>query len=968
MKKSISSITQAGGPNHEADYLVIRHMRVILTFLRARIRSGRLLLARGQLGSKHRYDLARVLYHRAPLPNRIKRLLRSIYKSAHPERPASDYDSWISQYDTLHTADRVAIKKHIASFDKLPTFSVVMPTYNTPKKFLRETIESVRNQLYPYWELCVADDASTLTHVRKILERYSRLDSRIKIVFREHNGHISAASNSALELATGDYVALLDHDDVLSEHALYMVAECINRYNGQVDVIYTDEDKLDRDGRRYDPYFKACWNRYFIHSQNYVAHLGVYRKTAVDKVGGFRVGYEGSQDYDLLLRIIENTSDDKIKHVPFVLYHWRNFSGNVTFSSTQHHISDRSACKALTEHFGRLGEKIVFSESRTVKGCWDQDFILETEPSVSIIIPTKDNVDILNDCIESIISGTDYSGILEVIIVDNNSKRPETFNYLQELVRKSLPFSTKVIYDKGEFNYSRLNNLAVKEAGGEVIVFLNNDVKAIDRLWLKRMVAIAVREDVGVVGAKLLYGNNTVQHAGVVLGIYGIASHPFRGIPADKNVYFGYPNLLREVSAVTAACMVIRKSIFFEAGGFDESLFPISFNDVDLSLKIQSLGYKNIYTPMARLYHFESKSRGADDTVDKLMKHRRASRNMILKYSASLTKDRFYSPNLSLGNENYELSDPPRIGKPWRNWVEFVVPFHRGDVLLAVQVAENARMDGVRVRLHVASELKSMVTNFNPSFEVESLSINLPTAAQTPAYYEIAKKLVTSRSDFSGKLASIHGAIDFRTNGLDIVEKMLHELEMPIDRLLDNKKPTTTSRKYPAINKRTILLHPFGGWELKSMPSHFIVKLVNLANKAGYQVVQIGGQNDAVCPVCDGAILKNHTMHDWALIFQSAAAAFCVDSWVSHFSAIMDVNHIVFYGSTRSIYTNSRRHFAQKESAFLIVDSLVKCSPCDNFVCKEYQKTYCHSFDMINLDKISAFLRDLRDKQAGVHG
>lgn len=875
----------------------------------------------------------------------------------------NDYKNWVKYYDTIKDVDRVEMLAHISTFNVHPFISVIMPTYNTPEKFLRKAIESIRYQIYPYWELCIADDASTAQHVRCVLEEYAQKDSRIKVFFRKQNGNISAASNSALELATGEYIALVDHDDEISEHALYMVAECINKYGNDVDIIYSDEDKINQDGERYDPYFKTKWNRYFIYSQNFVAHLGVYRKSIVKDIGGFRVGYEGSQDYDLLLRVLEKTSEDRIKHIPFVLYHWRNFPKNITFSSTQHHISDQSAYHALNEFFSRANERVLLTESNSVKGCWNQLFELYLQPSVTIIIPTKDNLEILRTCIDSLIFNTDYQGELEVIIVDNFSKKIETFEYYKAIKNLNAPFRLVVMYDKGEFNYSRLNNMAVSQASGDIIVFLNNDVKTINKNWLKRMVSIATREDVGVVGAKLLYDNNTVQHVGVTLGIYGIASHPFRGIPSDQNIYFGFPNLLREVSSVTAACMGVKKSLFLKVGGFDETLFPISYNDVDLSLKLLALGYKNIFDPMIRLYHFESRSRGADDSLAKIMQHRRASKNMILKYGSLLKNDYYYSPNLSLENENFEISFPPRIAKPWRNWIEFLVPFHRGDVLLAAQVAEYAHNIGIPLRLHVSSELKNIVTDLNPSYKVETVACGLPNAENTSAYYEVAKKLVQSRLDFSGKFACVHGDVDFKTNGLNIVEKMLHELELPIDSLLNNIRPYPSKKQSLSVNRKTLLLHPVGGWDLKSMPEQFVDKLVNYFNLNGYDVVQIGGEKDKIFASCNANILKNYSLTDWVPLFESAAAVLCVDSWISHFAAIMDVNHVVFYGSTNSFYTNSRRHFVEKNSIFKIVETLVDCSPCDNLECKLFPKNYCHSFDLIELESLDEFLLKIETKQ-----
>lgn len=568
------------------------------------------------------------------------------------------YRKWVEQFDTLSAQDRKDIASHIERLPNNLLISVVMPVYETPENVLRAALDSLLKQIYPHWELCVADDASKAPHVREILEAYSEKDSRIKCVYRETNGHISAASNSALALATGDYVALLDHDDVLAEHALYMVAAAIVQHP-TADVFYSDEDKLDASGKRCDPHFKPDWSPSLFYGQNYLNHLTTYKRSAITKVGGFRIGFEGSQDYDLALRIIAETVGPVV-HIPYVLYHWRIFDGAGTMSSDNLHKATAAARRALTEYFSGRGssvtvEPVLGSFNRIVRPA------PITWPRVSVIIPTRDYLDVLKVAIDGLENQTDYPD-LEIIIADNESSQPETLNYFSQLKERDI----KVIACDGAFNYSDINNRAVATSTGEYVLLLNNDVSMIDAGWLKEMLQYFADPEVGIVGAKLLYPDGTLQHAGVVLGIGGIAGHRYVRYPGNEPGTFGRLALAQDIGAVTGACLLIRRTIFDNVGGLDAANLAVAFNDIDLCMRVRAAGHRVVWTPFAVLTHHESKSRGSDLTGAKAERFRLETRFMRAKWGSQLLSDPFFNPNLALDTVRPALASPPRLQKPWK--------------------------------------------------------------------------------------------------------------------------------------------------------------------------------------------------------------------------------------------------------------------------------------------------------------
>ncbi|TPJ68445.1 glycosyltransferase family 2 protein [Mesorhizobium sp. B2-7-1] len=560
------------------------------------------------------------------------------------------YDGWIALHDTQTEHDIADLRRQLTQSENKPLISVLMPVYNTPEKLLREAIESVVAQIYENWELCIADDCSTKPHVRRVLNEYAKRDPRIKIVMRDENGHISRASNSALELVTGEWVALLDHDDVLRPHALAEVALEIDRHP-DAGLIYSDEDKIDSEGRRYDPCFKPDFSRELFRSQNYLNHLTIHRAENIRAVGGWRPGFEGSQDYDLNLRIFERIGSEKIRHIPKVLYHWRAVEGSTALDGSQKNYAYTAGLRALEEHVERMNVPAAAEEAPGAPCYRLRFFVPEPQPLVSLIIPTRDKVELLRGCVGSILEKTSY-GNYEILIVDNGSVEEETLAYFSELEKAK---NVRVLrYDK-PFNYSAINNFAVGEAKGSIIGLVNNDIEVISPDWLTEMVSWAIQPDVGCVGAKLYYANDTIQHGGVIVGLGGVACHSHKDFPRDHPGYFFRLKVLQNLSAVTAACLLIRKSVFEEVDGLNEIDLTVAFNDVDLCLKVREAGYSNVWTPYAELYHLESVSRGVEDAPEKIARFNSEIAYMQKRWKKVIERDPFYSPNLTKGREDFSL-------------------------------------------------------------------------------------------------------------------------------------------------------------------------------------------------------------------------------------------------------------------------------------------------------------------------
>ena len=573
---------------------------------------------------------------------------------------AGDYARWIRCYDQLQRDDLKCAREQIAQFDYSPLISVLLPVYNSNLKWLRRAILSVQKQLYPCWELCIVDDASTDRKIWPFLQRCARRDRRIKLMRRTENGHISAASNDALRLAIGDFVALLDHDDELAPTALYFVALALNK-NRDLQLLYSDEDKLDARDRRTEPYFKSDWNPELFLAQNFVSHLSVYRTDLVRRLGGFRIGFEGSQDYDLALRCIEQIRPEEIEHLPWVLYHWRAGDQSTASNPTAKPYAQEAARRAVQEHLKRTGVIGTVVPSHDVY--LQTKYALPNErPMVSIIIPTRDQASPLKKCVYSIFEKTDYPAY-ELIVLDNESQDSEALEFLADLEKRD---DVRVERIDDAFNYSRLNNRGVELSRGSFVALLNNDVEVLHADWLTEMVSRAMQPKVAMVGARLWYPNGTIQHGGVILGAGGIAGHAHIGLRRGEPGYFARAHLAQDISAVTTACALVKREVYLQVGGFDENL-AVTFNDVDFCLRLREAGYRILWTPYAELIHHESASRGFDDSAPKQVRFLAEVDYMKSKWGDILQRDPFYNPNLSLDENLFTLAFPPRTTKPWQS-------------------------------------------------------------------------------------------------------------------------------------------------------------------------------------------------------------------------------------------------------------------------------------------------------------
>lgn len=541
---------------------------------------------------------------------------------------------------------------------RLPLISVVMPVHNTQPAWLDRAIESVATQVYEHWELCIADDASTDPQTIDILRRWMRRDQRVKVEFRTENGGISRATNAAAARAAGEFIAFLDHDDELAPDALAEVAlRCVDR--DDVDLLYSDDDKIDGEGRRFDPQFKPDWSPILLLSYMYMSHLLVVRRELFDTLGGVRVGFEGSQDHDFALRAAERVR--RVEHIPKVLYHWRAVAGSIALSSAAKPTSIDAGRRAVAEAFHRGGAEAAVAQPQWATVAGMSVFaprFAHSGPGVAIIIPTRNSLDLLRPCLDSL-ARTQYSNF-EVIIVDNESDEPETLRYLASSRYRVLRIGHP---PSGKFNFAHLNNQAVRQLSDDVeyVLFLNNDTIARNTEWLSQMMGYARLPGVGAVGARLLFPDETIQHAGIVQGYYGgLAGPAFRNAPARARGYLAYLKVAREYSAVSAACLLTPRSLFLDLGGFDAERFAVAYNDVDYCHRLVDRGFRCVYCPSAELTHFEGKTRGHVDDPQELARFRQ-------RYGRR--GDRWYNPNLSLADEHFRIVPyhaPLRIRRPVR--------------------------------------------------------------------------------------------------------------------------------------------------------------------------------------------------------------------------------------------------------------------------------------------------------------
>jgi GT2 family glycosyltransferase len=595
------------------------------------------------------------------------------------------YARWVAQNDTIGDMDRVMIRTHIAGLPYSPLISVILLIDSTAKVALCETVKSVTTQLFPNWELCVTIDEDSEPLLGRILRDLK--DPRIKTTKSDYGKGTTTLANAALTLATGEFVTILRGGDILPENALYEVAVELGR-NAGIDIVYSDNDQVGPDGKRFGPWFKPGWDPDLLLAQDYLSQLAVYRRTLVEAVGLMRADLEGAEFHDLALRATVATTAVRIQHIPAILYHKRE--DNPAIRSDNELLRLRviaNARRAVRDHLDSQGEKDAILQPTphmpdAVRVIWP---IPAREPSVSVIIPTRDRADLVSLCIDGVLCRTAYRN-LELIIVDNHSVEADTFALFDRLTRSDN--RVRVLHRPGPFNYAALNNTAAREAKGEILLLLNNDTNVIESGWLRELVSHAVRPDVGIVGAKLLYANGRVQHAGVVLGPEGQATHQYRLTSSSDDLgYFGQLELTRTLSAVTGACAAIRRAVFFEVGGFDERNLPVTLNDVDLCLRLGDYGYRVVWTPFAELFHLEcaswqdNRNPSQSERLLRDLQHMRKTWGTLMESS-----DPFHNPNLLFAPDYFEIPSSPRRQKPWIS-VSRQIPNLKQNIPLAQEAA-----------------------------------------------------------------------------------------------------------------------------------------------------------------------------------------------------------------------------------------------------------------------------------------
>jgi GT2 family glycosyltransferase len=574
-----------------------------------------------------------------------------------------DYQAWLRRYESLAAEERQRLEAMVLGESDPPLISIVVPTFNSDPAQLRRAVASVRDQIYPRWELCLVDDRST-DGTARVARELASLDDRITFSERTTNGGIAEATNTALATATGDYVAFLDHDDELAAAALLFVAASITQDPG-LDVLYSDEDKIDAAGERYEPYFKPDFNPELLLAQNYFNHLTVVRRALLTQLEGLRTDLDGAQDHDLVLRAVEATTPDRIAHIPRVLYHWRHGPRPTNFARRYARRTEGNSLRVVQEHLDRVGEGATATAEPRTPG-WPETAawarvtwpVPEPAPWVTAIVPTRDGLPLLRTCLRGLLEETDYPH-LRVLVVDNGSTDPDTLQFLDQLRAGD---RTDVLAAPGPFNYAALNNAAVRATSTPLLLLLNNDVEVVHPNWLAEMVALASRDGVGAVGAKLLYSDATVQHAGVVLGIGDVAGHAMKYRPAGDTGYFGRLVLTQEVSAVTGACLLTHANLWHAVGGLDEEHLAVAFNDVDYCLRIRAARRRVVWAANAELRHLESRTRGPEDGARRARYEREAAW-MQRRWAWELRHDPFYNPNLSVEREDHGLAYPPRVGE-----------------------------------------------------------------------------------------------------------------------------------------------------------------------------------------------------------------------------------------------------------------------------------------------------------------
>ena len=602
---------------------------------------------------KHIINQVKYYYKKYGFIKTIKKILIKTYKKIFRRsqniqiiNDREKYQIWIKNNEPN---EKELMEQRNTIFKNSPKISIVVPMYNTPKNFFEELVDCLIKQTYSNWELCLADGSPKRN---KNLEKIINKDERIVYKFLNENKGISGNTNEAVKLATGDFIALLDHDDLLPIFCLFEIVKTINE-NPNVEFIYTDEDKIEETkDKRCDPYFKPDFAIDTLRANNYITHLSVFKKELMDKLEGFRDEYNGAQDYDIIIRATELTKN--IIHIPKILYHWRVHPNSTAMISDAKPYAYEAGLKVIQDHLKRQGLNAKVTYGGDIPGIYEVQYDVIGNPRVSIIIPNKDSVKLLKNCINSILKKTTYKNY-EIVIIENNSEEQKTFDYYKTI--ENINKVRVIKYEEKGFNYSKIINFGVKHCSdSEFVVQLNSDTELITPNWLEKFIGFAQREDIGAVGARLYYEDKSIQHAGIVVGICGLAANMLTGLPKGIHAYFGKDCLIQNVTAVTGACLFSRTEIYKKVNYMDEEKFKVAFNDVDFCLKIREKGYKIVYNPYIELMHYESKTRGYEDSPEKKKRFENESNNFKRKWKEVLEKgDPYYNLNLSLTTAQYDL-------------------------------------------------------------------------------------------------------------------------------------------------------------------------------------------------------------------------------------------------------------------------------------------------------------------------
>lgn len=563
------------------------------------------------------------------------------------------YGPWYEQYQPTR---QMLEEQRRKQWDQAPKISVVVPAYETPKEFLKQMMDSLVNQTYGNWELCIANGSPQNREMAELLEEYSNRDSRIRYQNLEKNLGIAENTNEAFAMAQGEFIGLLDHDDLLAPNALYEIISFLVKHP-DADAVYTDEDKVTTGlEEHFQPHLKPDFNLDLLRSNNYICHFFVVRRRIVEQVGGFSREYDGAQDYDFIFRCVEQARE--VGHVPEILYHWRTHKASTADNPASKMYAFDAGKRAIEAHLRRQGVPGLVSHTKDL-GFYRVEYPVREQALVSIIIPNKDEKETLEACLKSIQEKSTYSNY-EILIIENNSQTKEIFQYYKKLEKDS---RIRLLRWKKEFNYSAINNFGARAAKGDYLLFLNNDITVINPGWIEELLGNCQREEVGIVGAKLYYPDDTIQHAGCVIGMGGIAGHMFVNMKRNRTGYLHKASIQQDMSAVTAACMMMKKEVFQKVGGFKEEL-AVAFNDVDLCLRTVQAGYLVVYNPNVEMYHMESKTRGAEDSTQKVRRFQEEIEYMRCHWIDILKNgDPYYNKNLSLTKWNYSLRPFPPKGK-----------------------------------------------------------------------------------------------------------------------------------------------------------------------------------------------------------------------------------------------------------------------------------------------------------------